>query len=62
MDITALDRARARLNWAIWELERFEQTADDSDPRTPHTRRKLQEDVEKAQRDLRPSATHTELE
>jgi hypothetical protein len=44
------------------ELERFEQTADDSDPRTPRTRRKLHDQVEKAQRDLRPSATHAELE
>ena len=61
MDLAFPDRARARLNWAIRELERFEQTADESDPRTPHTRRKLQEDVEKAQRDVRPSATHTEL-
>ena len=53
MDFTALDRARSRLSWLRRELERFEQTADEADPLTPHTRRKLQEGVEKAERDLR---------
>jgi hypothetical protein len=53
MDITALDRARSRQSWSRRELERFEQTADEGDPRTPRIRRKLQEDVEKAERDLR---------
>jgi hypothetical protein len=53
MDFTALDRARSRLSWSQRELERFEQTADEADPRTLRIRRKLQEDVEKAERDLR---------
>jgi hypothetical protein len=53
MDFTALDRARSRLSWLRRELERFEQTADEADPRTPHTRRTLQEGMEKAERDLR---------
>ena len=35
------------------ELERFEQTAYEGDPRTPRIRLKLHEDVEKAERDLR---------
>ena len=35
------------------ELERFEQTADEGDPRTPRIRLKLHEDVDKAERDLR---------
>jgi hypothetical protein len=55
MDFTALDRARSRLSWSRRELERFEQTADEADPRTLRIRRKLQEDVEKAERDLRNS-------
>ena len=49
MDFTALDRARSRLSWSRRELERFEE----GDPRTLRTRSKLQEDVEKAERDLR---------
>jgi hypothetical protein len=49
MDITALDRARSRQSWSRRELERFEE----GDPRTLRTRSKLQEDVEKAERDLR---------
>ena len=53
MDFNALDRARSRLNWSQRELERFEQSADEADPRTPRIRRKLQEDVDKAERDLR---------
>jgi hypothetical protein len=53
MDLAALDRARSRLSWSRRELEGFEQTADEADPRTPRVRRKLQEDVEKAERDLR---------
>ena len=53
MDSAALDRARSRLSWSRRELERFEQIADEADPRTPRTRRKLQEDVEKAERDVR---------
>ncbi len=53
MDFSALDRARSRLSWSRRELERFEQTADEGDPRAPRIRRKLQEDVEKAERDLR---------
>ena len=53
MDFTALDRARSRLSWSRRELERFEQTADEADPRTSHMRRKLQEHVDKAERDLR---------
>jgi hypothetical protein len=53
MDFTALDRARSRLGWSRRELERFEQTADEGDPRTKCVRRKLQENVEKAERDLR---------
>jgi hypothetical protein len=52
MDFTALD-ARSRLSWSQRELERFEQTADEADARTLRIRRKLQEDVEKAERDLR---------
>ena len=53
MDFTALDRARSSFSWSQRELERFEQTADEGDPRTPRIRLKLQEDVEKAERDLR---------
>jgi hypothetical protein len=53
MDFTDLDRVRSRLSWSRQELERFEQTADEADPHTLRTRRKLQEDVEKAERDLR---------
>ena len=53
MDFNALDRARSRLSWLRRELERFEQTADEADPHTPRTRRKLQEDVDKAERDVR---------
>jgi hypothetical protein len=53
MDFTALDRARSRLSWSRRELERFEQSADEADPRTPHIRRKLQEDVDQAERNLR---------
>jgi hypothetical protein len=53
MDFTALDCARSRLSWSRRELERFEQTADEADPLTPRIRRKLQEDVDKAERDLR---------
>jgi hypothetical protein len=53
MDFSALDRARSRLSWSRRELERFEQTADEGDPRAPRIRGKLQEDVEKAERDLR---------
>ena len=53
MDFTAADRARSRLSWSRRELERFEQTADEADPRTSRIRRKLQENVEKAERDLR---------
>jgi hypothetical protein len=60
MDFTALDRARSRLSWSRRELERFEQTADEADPRTPRTRRKLQEDVEKAERDLRLAQSRCE--
>jgi len=53
MDFSALDRARSRLSWSRRELEGFEQIADEGDPRTPRIRLKLQEDVEKAERDLR---------
>jgi hypothetical protein len=53
MDFIALDRARSLLSWARRELERFEQTADEADPHTPRIRRRLQEHVEKAERDLR---------
>ena len=53
MDFAPLDRARSRLSWSRRELERFEQTADEHDALTPYVRRKLQEDVEKAERDLR---------
>jgi hypothetical protein len=53
MDFSVLDRARSRLSWSRRELERFEQTADEGDPLTPRIRLKLQEDVEKAERDLR---------
>jgi hypothetical protein len=53
MDFIALDRARSQLSWARRELERFEQTADEADPHTPRIRRRLQEHVEKAERDLR---------
>lgn len=53
MDSNALERARSRLNWSQRELEHFEQSADEADPRTPRIRRKLQEDVDKAERDLR---------
>ena len=53
MDFIALDRARSQLGWARRELERFEQTADEGDPRTLRIRAKLQEDVEKAELDLR---------
>jgi hypothetical protein len=53
MDSAALDRAFSRLSWSRRELERFEQTAEEGDPRTLRTRSKLQEDVEKAEHDLR---------
>jgi len=53
MDFSALDRARSRLSWSRRELEGFEQIADEGDPRTPRIRLKLQEDAEKAERDLR---------
>ena len=53
MDFTDLDRARSRLSWSRRELERFEQTTDEGDPRTLRIRAKLQEDVEKAELDLR---------
>jgi hypothetical protein len=53
MDFTALDRAPSRLSWSRRELERFEQTADKADPPTPRIRRKLQEDVDRAESDLR---------
>jgi hypothetical protein len=46
-------RPRSLAPWSRRELERFEQTADEADPRTLHMRRKLQEDVDKAERDLR---------
>jgi len=51
--ITALDRARSRLSWSRRELERFEQRVDEADTRTLRIRLKLQDDVEKAERDLR---------
>jgi hypothetical protein len=53
MDSAALDRALSRLGWSRRELERFEQKADEADPRTLRMRRKLQDHVEKAERDLR---------
>jgi len=53
MDFSALYCARSRLSWSRRELERFEQTAYEGDPRTTRIRLKLQEDVEKAERDLR---------
>ena len=53
MDFTALDRARSRLSWSRRELERFEQRVDEADTRTLRIRLKLQDDVEKAERDLR---------
>ena len=53
MDFTDLDRARSRLSWSRRQLERFEQTADEGDPRALRIRAKLREDVEKAELDLR---------
>jgi len=53
MDFSALDRARSRLSWSRRELESFEQTADEGDPVHQRIRLKLQDDVEKAERDLR---------
>ena len=53
MDFSVLDRARSRLSWSRRELESFEQTADEGDPVHQRIRLKLQDDVEKAERDLR---------
>ena len=52
-DSEAYAWAYARVSWARRELERFEQTVDEEDSRTPRTRRKLQGDLEGAERDLR---------
>jgi hypothetical protein len=60
MNFTALDRARSRLSWSRRELELFEQRANEADPRTPRIRRKLQEDVEQAERDLRHAQDQSE--
>jgi len=47
-----LHEAGARVVWCKREFERFEEAADRSDPRTDRTRRKLQQDLAKAETDL----------
>jgi hypothetical protein len=48
----ALARARDRLHYARRELDRAERNHDAGDPRAARSLRKLQDDVEKAQRDV----------
>jgi hypothetical protein len=51
-DAAEYARAAARVVWCKREFERFEETANRSDPRSNRTRRKLQQDLARAETDL----------